>query len=140
MVLISWEQWESLKNLQKVGRQVDASLEKFDVGVQTKCDKESYDCFQESGAIGKNKNLDEGRGAGGAFLSSLPLPSPPAEFVKTYFEGADTFETNFEKKKNNKQTGKIKLRGGGKRDKMMKRKKQEVDYLESYKSEWVNLK
>ena len=80
MVLLSWEKWSALKD---AGDNV-VPVAKVDAGVQTDVIGGVFGLLQEDNKSGE---FDEGAGAGGGGpVSSVSLPTPPAEFVKAYFE------------------------------------------------------
>ena len=87
MVLLSWDKWEDIRK--KSEDKNMKSVVKVDVGVQTIIFEEEFHSLQGSSQIGKNLLAGEGDE-----LPRVSLPSPPAEFVKAYFEdgGKDTPE------------------------------------------------
>ena len=83
MVLLSWEKWAALRDAGDKG----VPVIKVDAGVQTDVPGGVSGLLQGE--------LDEGAGAGGGgSVPSVSLPTPPAEFVKAYFEngGENSFQ------------------------------------------------
>ena len=120
MVLLSWEKWESVKK-EKEECKIPVSVDTVDVGVQTFPVQKNSDSLQGANAFGEEKHHEQGD------LSTVSLPSPPAEFVKAYFEHGGQDNVKDTRKKKNRVIGK-------------KLQSNKVNSSPVYQGKWVTLK